>query len=307
MSGVAAELPLISIIVPTYNYGRWLRRSLGSVASQGGTDFELIVVDDGSTDDTPAILAAFARTCACPLRILSQQNRGQGPANNRGAAAARGRYLLFFDADDELQPGALDLFRRYLAVHGDRDLVFGGYVLVRADGREKTTTGASLGERRRDFAHFVTLTGRVNIQIGAAIIDRERFLQTQFREELALGDDHLLFGHALALWTCGSFPDPVVRKFQHGANMSGDFARAEGSIEALNGMLFDRAVLPAALMDLRRPALVAHYLSLFHRQAAARGHAGARRAFRRALCLSPGVLLSWRNLRRFARSTFVRR
>lgn len=99
-TGVAA--PLLSVIVPAYNEGARLAASVAAIQSHlrgAGIDFELLVVDDGSTDDTPAVLAAPRRADPCLCVIRHEENRGKGHAVRTGVAAARGRFIMFIDAD----------------------------------------------------------------------------------------------------------------------------------------------------------------------------------------------------------------
>ena len=103
----AIPAPEVSVIIPAYNAEKYLAECLESVGSQTERNLEIIVVDDGSTDGTAAIVAGFAE--ADPrLRLIRQPNSGPGPARNTAIAAARGRYLAFVDADDLLLPHALE-------------------------------------------------------------------------------------------------------------------------------------------------------------------------------------------------------
>ena len=95
--------PTVSVILPTYNRGWVLREAIDSVLAQDFTDFELIVVDDGSTDDTEQLLDAYDQD----LIVLRQSNRGVSAARNRGIAAAGGRLVAFLDSDDLWLPGKL--------------------------------------------------------------------------------------------------------------------------------------------------------------------------------------------------------
>lgn len=100
-------MPLVSVIMPLYNAVAFVAAGIASVQAQTFSDWELIVADDGSTDDSAAIVARLA--AADPrIRLLpSLGNQGTGPARNRAIAAATGRYIAFLDADDLWHPGKL--------------------------------------------------------------------------------------------------------------------------------------------------------------------------------------------------------
>jgi len=93
----------VSVIIPTYNRGWILKEAIDSVLAQEFRDFELIVVDDGSTDNTPQILESYAQD----LTVIRQPNRGVSAARNRGIVAANGRLISFLDSDDLWLPRKL--------------------------------------------------------------------------------------------------------------------------------------------------------------------------------------------------------
>lgn len=100
---------MISVILPTYNRAGYLERAMGSVLAQRCPCGELIVVDDGSTDETPALVARLAATSPIPVRSLHQENRGAAAARNIGIGAAKGDLLVFLDSDDWWLPKKLEL------------------------------------------------------------------------------------------------------------------------------------------------------------------------------------------------------
>jgi len=102
-SGACAPAPRVSVIIPAYDAAWCVRRAVDSVIAQDYRDFELIVVDDGSRDNTVAILATYGAT----LQVVSKANGGLSSARNAGIAAARGEYLAFLDADDWWLPAKL--------------------------------------------------------------------------------------------------------------------------------------------------------------------------------------------------------
>ena len=95
-----------SIIIPAYNAEAYLQRCLDSIFSQEFDDYEVIVINDGSTDGTAALLEEYA-SIHPNLQVLTQSNQGMATARNRGLDAAQGDYILFVDSDDELMPHAL--------------------------------------------------------------------------------------------------------------------------------------------------------------------------------------------------------
>jgi glycosyltransferase involved in cell wall biosynthesis len=103
-------MTLLSVIIPVYNRAGLVRRALNSCLSQEDPDFEVVVVDDGSTDDTVLAVESVADPRVRLLR--HEHNRGQCPARNTGMAAARGQWFVFLDSDDELLPGAIGAIRR---------------------------------------------------------------------------------------------------------------------------------------------------------------------------------------------------
>jgi glycosyltransferase involved in cell wall biosynthesis len=97
------DKPLVTVIIPTYNRGWIVEEAIDSVLNQDFSDFELIVVDDGSDDNTREILGAYANA----ITVLNQPNRGVSAARNRGIAEASGRLIAFLDSDDLWLPGKL--------------------------------------------------------------------------------------------------------------------------------------------------------------------------------------------------------
>src|SRR4051812_18713622 len=97
--------PQISVIIPCYNHGRYLPGAVASVVAQTFDDWELIIVDDGSTDDSAAIaeqlIATYSRHS---MHLLRQTNQGLSASRNNGIRSARGIYILPLDADDQIEP-----------------------------------------------------------------------------------------------------------------------------------------------------------------------------------------------------------
>lgn len=104
----------VSVIIPTYNYGRFIKEAIDSVLAQSFVDYEVIVIDDGSTDNTAKIVKMI---CKENVSYIYQNNKGASSARNRGIAESKGKYLLFLDADDSLNKDQLLFFEKSSAKH----------------------------------------------------------------------------------------------------------------------------------------------------------------------------------------------
>src|SRR5690349_9032182 len=104
MNNQVASQPLVSIVVNNYNYGRFLNECIDSALNQRYAAVEVVVVDDGSTDESCEVIRSYGAR----INVVFKNNGGQGSAVNAGFAASTGSIVLFLDADDALAPDAVD-------------------------------------------------------------------------------------------------------------------------------------------------------------------------------------------------------
>ena len=123
--------PLVSIVIPTYNRAAYLGEAIESVLAQDYAPIELIVIDDGSTDDTQAVLKRYAGRCLCEV----QENQGQSRTLNRGWQLARGEIVGYLGDDDCLRPGAVAALVRALMADRDAVMAYGDYSLIDSASR----------------------------------------------------------------------------------------------------------------------------------------------------------------------------
>lgn len=126
---------LVSVVIPTYNRARYLAEAIESLLGQTYTDFEVIVVDDGSTDETPDVAARYSSE----VRYVRQSNSERGAARNHGLRLARGEYVAFLDSDDFWKPDKLERDLDFLRDRPDVGLVYADVVLVDEKGRPLRT------------------------------------------------------------------------------------------------------------------------------------------------------------------------
>lgn len=124
--------PKVSLYIPTFNYGRYLEEAVESVLKQNYDDWELIIIDDGSTDNTQAVLAKYKDTPK--IRIYSQKNQGLTKSNNKAIKLSRGEYIMRLDADDYLDENAVLVMANVLDKKPDVSLVYPDYWIVSDEG-----------------------------------------------------------------------------------------------------------------------------------------------------------------------------
>lgn len=180
--------PLVSVVTATFNMARYLREAVDSVLAQTWPGLELIVVDDGSTDDTPMLLESYADDPR--VRVIRQSNAGQTKAKNSGIRAARGDYVGFCDADNAWLPDKLVRQVPLLEANPDAGVVYGNIELMDGDGGPlPTPTIRRHGGRITDrllLQNFVTFNTTL---VRRAVM--EEF--GGFDESLSMGIDYELW------------------------------------------------------------------------------------------------------------------
>lgn len=115
--------PLISVVIPTYQHATSLPKCLASIFAQTYQPLEIIVVDDGSTDDTQEVLASYTDR----ITIVKQANAGSNPARNRGLQEAKGELVIFCDADVTMSPKMLETMHQALVAHPEASYAYSGF------------------------------------------------------------------------------------------------------------------------------------------------------------------------------------
>lgn len=145
------SIPKVSVIIATYNSAAYLPEAIESVLNQTFRGFEIILVDDGSTDETGQVVEPYLPR----IRLLTQQNMGPAAARNTGIRMAKGDYLVFLDADDLLLPDKLKAQLDYLEKYPQIDVVYsnGYYSASLPGGNQKKQLFTETGFLRKDLGH----------------------------------------------------------------------------------------------------------------------------------------------------------
>lgn len=162
--------PLVSVIVPSFNYGHVVGQTLESLLAQTYTRWECVVVDDGSPDDTAAVVGRYAERDG-RIAYLRQENQGVAAARNHGIAHSRGEYIQFLDADDLIEPRKLELHVAYLEAHSEVDIVYGGVRFFRTERPEERLFSMSDEGARSSYLPVISAAGNdaLRVLVGSMI------------------------------------------------------------------------------------------------------------------------------------------
>lgn len=279
-------MPTISFIIPTYNYGEHILDAIESVFSVMQDNDELIVIDDGSEDDTHTRLKPLLDQG----RILYhyQENRGVSTARNHGAELAVGDHCYFLDADDRILSDGFSVLRKVAGEHPDTSLVFGGHVTVEGEKRREhrqMVIDSQLPGSSQDSL-FIDYVVRRRFSIangGTALVRRDVALRYPYPTGLRVSEDFCVYAWILANEAVRSIPEPIVEIKKHPASLRNQLAGYEQVIESLPGILFTETRLPAALMSYRHVFYCNRLLSLFRAQYLAGVCKAARKTYHKAI------------------------
>lgn len=177
-------MPKITVIVPVYNAEKTLRQCIDSILSQRFKDFELLLVDDGSKDQSPIICDEYAKADA-RVKVFRQENGGVSSARNLGLDHAKGEWITFIDSDDYITGGYLDG-----VVGREADLLVKGYKSFTPNGIEKTRTVEELGTIK-GFSNFLNhfLTDSIIRCPWAKFYKRKIIDNIRFLHDMMIGED----------------------------------------------------------------------------------------------------------------------
>jgi GT2 family glycosyltransferase len=213
--------PEVSVVIPTFNRAQFLPESLNSVLGQEGPSFEVVVVDDGSTDETATVLARYGAS----IRVVERPHEGIAAARNAGVAAARGRFVAFHDSDDVALDGRLAVPHTYLTEHPEFDVVVGNGVFLPPGGSGeaprpwlKPEVAAALDGREITFREVF----RWNLgQLQATLISRKSLLAVgPLSSEFIILDDLDIMLRLSLRYRAVFFDQPLFAYRRHGAGVT---------------------------------------------------------------------------------------
>jgi glycosyltransferase involved in cell wall biosynthesis len=212
------EAPLVSVVIPCHNYAHFLGEAIDSVLAQTWRDIEIIVVDDGSTDNTFEVASRYPS-----VRYIRQQNKGLSESRNTGLRHSAGNFLVFLDADDRLRPSALETGLRVLKMYPDCAFAAGHCDFIATDGSPLPSFSRPCNEFKD--AYSATLMNNQIWNPACVVYRREVFESVSpFDSSVNAAADYDLYLRILRRYPVKYHPTVVAEYRQHTTNMSRDFA-----------------------------------------------------------------------------------
>ena len=270
---------LFSVIIPLYNKAPYVVKAINSVLYQTNTDYEIIVVDDGSKDES-AIVAAEAIEGYANCRLVRQENAGVSMARDNGVTLSQGQYLCFLDADDWWEPNFLEEMSKLVEEFPDAGIYGANYIIVN-EAKHKTRIapiGVNPGFEKGyiNYCQVYAKTLAMPLWTGAVCIPRPVFDETKgFPKGIKLGEDFLLWIHIALKYKVAFLNKPLANYNQDVEVANRGIGRLHKPTEHMLWNLKDLEPLEQTDFDykqlvdrLRTYALYPYYLSKEYHEAA---------------------------------------
>lgn len=281
--GAGAPAPRCTVVIPAYNAAGTLQETLASVFAQTYRDYEIIVVDDGSTDTTPQLLEDYGEA----LQVVHKPNEGRpAAARNRGVAAARGEYIAFLDADDLWRPEKLARQIDLMEANPRLGLCFTAAAIIDEGGHQVRINRCMPTARGKIY----DLLSTRNVMVGSSVMIRRRAIEAVggFDEGLTSIENWDLWIRIAHDWEVDHVDEPLTAYRQHAGNRSVNVELRRRNIFRILERHHDPADRSTAGRRRRRDAYFNAYFTVLGIGYFSRLEMGdARRAFWRAFRLKP--------------------
>jgi glycosyltransferase involved in cell wall biosynthesis len=273
---------LISIIIPTYNYATYISRAIDSVLQQTYQHYEIIIIDDGSTDQTNDICQQYQSSHPTKFKYYYQDNQGPGISRNNGISQASGDFILCLDADDALLANSLELLITPMLEQPSLDAVIGGHLNITRDNgsisRRQYHPKALFDSKQKNFLSFL-FNKKPRIANGARLVRRKVF-DTILFNEMYYADDVSMFAHLLLRHNCITITSSVLEVHKHADSLRHNLKHYLECVPKLVELVFDPKLVPDNLMKYKKKYQSRLELSMFrelhsqnhHKQAKQRYH-----------------------------------
>ena len=237
---------LVTVYITNFNYGKFIKQAIESVLIQTEQSFELIIIDDGSTDNSKEIIEKY--NDLKNIRIVYQKNKGLNVTNNIALRAARGKYIVRLDADDYFSPNALELLLEKLESDSMLGMVFPDYFIVDTQGEVLER------QKRHDFDNEVKLFDQA--AHGACTMIRVQFLREigGYDESFSCQDGYELWVKFTSKFKVSNINEPLFYYRKHGKNLTSNEDKILDTRATINSKYvkkFNKEIKSVAIIPVR--------------------------------------------------------
>ncbi len=291
---------LVSLVIPTYNYGRYIKRAITSCLDQTYRHVEVLVIDDGSTDNTRELVSQYDGR----VHYLYQENRGVSAARNKGLERATGEYIAFLDADDYLLPDSVSSRVEILKKHNDVGIVFTDTYSAKAGSGTVSTKNGNSRDRMSDRFYDDLLLHHLRFQTSAAMMRSSIAKRFSFPVHLRNGEDLVYFSKVFFAAKGYFLARPTVVNVRHDNSLRHDVAEILRQDMALVTAILDDPFYRGALEYMRKDLTSKRHLDLFRTLYLAGERERAFQHYRKAIAAKPGNLMKLSYLSKAAKLLF---
>ncbi len=296
----------LSVIIPSFNYAEFIETAINSVIDQAYNAKEIIVVDDGSTDNTKEIIKQLQdKYSKNNIKYFFQNNKGVSAARNYGYKKSNSKYLMFLDADDKLLPDAF--VKIYLGINTNKeaDMIFGGYRGINYSGKIYKRYPSKLSINKFENIDDV-LNGRMaGIRPSSTILKRCVLDKLNFPEQVHVEEDALFFAHVFANFKCISIPEILVEMPRHLGSLRENYKRILESGTHGIDELFDKLPNNDTAKIIKQRVYMRRYLKIARKACISHDYKIATQNYIHAFQLNPNSILNTKHFPRMIKSILM--
>lgn len=279
--------PLVSIIIPTYNYAKYLIKTIKSCIEQTYKNLEIIIIDDGSTDNTYEVVMNFSDR----IVYVFQHNSGVSAARNKGLELARGEFIAFLDADDYLTEDSVETRLNILLAYPDIGIIFSETYSEDADGGNLLFSPTAHKDYVSEKFYEDLLIRHLRFQTSAAMMRSSLAKKFRFPTNLSNGEDIAYFTKIFFTTKAYFCVKPTVINRRHPDSLRHNIEEIKRQGNELIETIFDDPYYNGALEYLRKDFTARRYLEFFRRFYHAQDKTLARKYYVNAIFTKPGMIL----------------
>lgn len=283
-----------SIIIPCYRNEQTLARTIDSLLAQRDFVKEILLIDDGSPDNTAAIAQQYAAQYPHLIQYHWQENQGPAKARNHGARLATGDFALFLDGDDALCEDALKTFHAVFEKNVQTQILIAGYRAIHATHQKARHIKAY--QTSEDLLRAIWF-GEFSINGGMVALRTPLLQRIQYPEHIRHGEDIVFFSHLIAQYGAQILPIISVDMYHHADSLRHQDASVLKEQDAFITLLFDARFLSPTLMAYQSECHARKLIALARTALRVHQKALARTYLKKAFALHPRSFLRFKTLK----------